>query len=803
MSIINKRNKLYSITRDVRTATEVHRSPYKPIGKLLLPLAMVMGASTASAAVLEEVIVTAQKRAQSLQDVPISVQAVTGDTIEDAGIQRLEDLAAYVPNVHITEGFAGEIISVRGFGSGGNPSFEQAVATFIDGVYFGRAKQSLASFLDIERVEVLRGPQSTFFGNNAIAGALNIGTRRPTEETEGSISVSYAPDDNEVDTTITYGGMISDTVGARVAIKHRTIDGYLKLWDGGATPEKDTLVGRISLLWEASDNLEVFFKAEKGSEDTTGSTAQLVDCPSVHVSNTPGIGNGLCSVALAVTGLESMDFDEVIETGGLNARPGINPQQNIVPVLAQEGGEFRNLDTENYNLTLDYDLDNYTLTSVTGITAYESDRQFDVDNTPIASISTNRQEDFEQFSQEFRIVSPGGETIDWLAGVYYQTNEVDFAYQTYTLLPPPDATGFQGGTLGLVAGDFKEDADTWAAFASGTLNVSDDFNVTLGLRYAEVEKKGSSDLNLYITGNNTAVPILANPIPALGAAFTAFEVNDVKVNEEKVTGNLNASWHATEEVMLYGTYSRGFKAGGFDNLIRKPASQGGNFTFDTEEVEALEFGAKMDWGSTRLNLALFRNEFTDLQQSIFSPAAIAFIIDNVGSAVSQGVEADFMWAATDNLTISASAAILDAYYESFEGASCSAIQALAGATSCSLTGEALPFAADWNTVLNFDHRIPVGDGLELNTQLTVAYTDEYRTGVETDPRYMQDAFETVDFRVSLSDIDDTWTVALWGKNLTDELVIGNSTNAAVRSVGSILSTTGRPLSWGISGSYNF
>jgi iron complex outermembrane receptor protein len=800
---------------------EPHEANRKSATKGWLPLASLLIATSISASAqevttekekkveLETILVTAQKRSESLQDVPISIQTVTGETIQEAGIQRLDDLSSIIPNVNINEGFAGETISVRGFGSGVNPSFEQAVSTFIDGVYFGRAKQSLASFLDIDRVEVLRGPQSTFFGNNAIAGALNVSTRRPTGEDEGSLVVSFAPDDEDLNTTFAYGGMLTDTLGARVALKYRTLDGYLKLWDGGMTPEKDTLVGRISLVWNPNDNLEVFLKAELGDEDTTGSTAQLHDCPSPLALQGPApIGGGLCDIALEVTGLSELNFDDVIETGGLNggdptqAAPGGVPPQNINSVLAQEGGEFRNLKTDNYNLTLDYDLNDYTLTSITGLTSYDSVRQFDVDRTPIASISTNRLEEFSQFSQEFRVVSPGGEFFDWLAGVYYQSSSVDFDYQTYTLLPPPDAVPFQGGLLGLVQGDFEEENDTWATFASGTWNFSETFSVTAGLRYSEVDKEANNKLDLFITPDNDAVPLLTNSIPSLGSQFIAHTITG-EVNEEKLTGSMNAKWNVNDRTMLYVSYSEGFKAGGFDNLLRVPESANGKFTFATEEVEAIEFGTKMDWGHTRINLAAFRSEFTNLQQSIFNPAAVAFQISNVGAAISQGIEMDFKWAATENLTITATAALLDAYYETFEGASCSRQETVAGLTSCSLTGEALPFAADWNAVLNFDHRVYFSSDLEFRSQLTFSYIDDYRTGTENDPRFMQEGFETVDLRFSLVDVEAGWTVALWGKNLTDNLTVGNSTNAAVRSLGPILQTTNRPLSWGFGFSYNF
>lgn len=834
-----------------------------PFVKLLLPVAIGLACTPAFGAELEETYVTAQKRVENLQDVPISVQTVTGEYIQKTGIQNLEDLSQAVPNVSISEGFAGEVINIRGFGSGGNPSFEQAVATFIDGVYFGRAKQSLASFLDIEHVEVLRGPQSTFFGNNAIAGALNISTNKPTEEAEGSIGLSYAPDDEEINATFAYGGMLTDTFGARVSVKYRSLDGYLKLEqdgvDAGLTPEKDVEVGRVSFVWLPSDKLEINFKAEMGDESTKGSTAQVEDCPApLELQGRPDatpeqnllLGSGLCDVAMQVTGSSGYNFDETIETGGLNPTvPGtgvVVPPQNINSILAQEGGEFRDLETENYNLTIEYDLNGYALTAITGFSGYESYRQFDVDQLPVASISTNRQEEFSQWSQELRVVSPGGEKVDWLAGAYIQSNEVDFDYQTYTLLNTPDGLpspypgglGVQGGYLGRFKGDYHEEADTWAIFGAATFNATDSFSFTLGLRYTEVEKKASNILDLALTADNAINPVddPAAQTDFFGSPaapqFIASTWNDVPINEEKLTGSITANWMITDETMLYASYSEGFKSGGFDNLIRLPntypaeiglcaendprpfcastnpeglvgTSTGSSFTFEDEEVEAVEIGAKMDWGSVRVNMALFRSEFSNLQQSIYNAKAIAFQIDNAGSAISQGLEVDAMWGATDNLTISASAALLDGYYDEYEGAACSRQEIVAGYQSCSLTNEDLPYAPAWNAMVNFDHVIPLANNMQINTLLSLAYTDDYKTGAESDPRFIQEGYGTVNLHVALADQGGNWSVGVWGKNLTDELTFQQSSNAAVRSLGPIMQTTNRPLSWGMSATYNF
>lgn len=800
---------------------------------------MTLGSQFASAQVLEEIVVTAQKRVQSLQDVPISVTAISGAKIQRDGIQRLDDLSIYVPNLTVREGFAGETIAIRGFGSNQNPSFEQAVSTFIDGVYFGRGKQSLASFLDLERVEVLRGPQSTFFGNNAIAGALNLTTKKPGDENEGYVNVSYNPDDSEMDIQAAYGGPISKNLSGRIAIKYLDSDGWLDSFSGGRVPEKESVVGRASFLWQANDNVDVFFKAELGREDTTGATSQIVDCgPNSSFTPAPTLGhensgNGLCDLATNLTGV-NFEFDELIETGGLNPQTVIPiPDANIVSVLAQENGEFRNLDTANANLTVNWQLDSgATVTSITGYTAYDSVRQFDVDSTPLASISTNRREEFDQFSQELRIVSPGGEKIDWLGGIYYQTNNVDFDYQTYTLIDTPDGSdlggplggnGVHGPVLVQFAGDFQEEADTTAIFGSFTYNASDRMRATVGLRYSEVNKDAVSVLNLGLTNNQAAQPVAsaASNIHFVGSPagplFIAHTARD-SISSKELTGQINLQYDISDSIMIYLTLANGFKAGGFDNLIRLPEtypttiglrasiagqSSGGSFTFDQEDVKAVELGLKMEWDRVRLNLALFNNEFTDLQQSIFNTTAVAFQIRNAGAATSRGIEGDLEWAISDSLRMTFGASILDAKYDSFPNASCDRGSTNRGVRSCDLSGAYLPHVPSWNAIFGFNHNMNVNENMELITNLSVSFSDGYRTGVELDPRFEIDSFERVDLRVALADIGGNWDISLWGKNLTDELLPGISTYGAVRSVGPYLSTTQRPLSWGVSGSYRF
>lgn len=818
---------------------------------------MVAAGSAASAQQLDEIVVTAQKRQETLQEVPISVTAIGGESIIEDGVQRLEDLATYVPNLVVREGFAGETLAVRGFGSNQNPSFEQAVSTFIDGVYFGRAKQSLASFLDLERVEVLRGPQSTFFGNNAIAGALNLTTKRPGAAAEGFVHTSYNPDDNELDLTGAATIPVSETLGFRAAVKYLKSDGYLEDFDGNKLPEKENIVGRLSALWQPTDNFEVFIKGEIGSEETVGATAQIVDCPLSGSAFTPvqdplgprgNVGNGLCDLAQRIIPGLTFEFDEVLEPGGMNPATVIPiADTQINSVLGQVGGQFRNLDTKNANLTMSYEAENgITLTSVTGYTEYDSDRQFDVDTTPLASISTNRQEEFSQWSQELRVVSPGGETVDWLAGVYYQSNDVDFDYQTYTLIDspdganpggPPGGNGVHGFILGLFAGDYEESQDTWAVFGSASWNPTDDLRATVGLRYSEVDKEGTNILSLGISGNNAAVPVdsAAATVPFFGSPagppFVAHNITD-SISSNELTYQFNLQYDFSDAIMGYATVANGFKAGGFDNLIRLPetyptnaglcsagdprppcggnpagiagTSSGGSFSFSQEIVNAYEIGLKMKWPAVRVNLAAFINTFDDLQQSVFNPTAIAFQIRNAGAAKSQGIELDAQWAATDNLVLTAAGTVLDAKYTEFTGASCDRASTNAGLLTCDLSGARLPYTPDWSATFGARHTLPISLGrLAIFTNANLVLSGDYRSGVELDPRFEVGSYQLLDARIALGDIDRNWSIGVWGKNLTDELLPGISTYGAVRSVGPYISTTQRPLSWGVSGNYKF
>ncbi|MDY6984363.1 MAG: TonB-dependent receptor plug domain-containing protein, partial [Pseudomonadota bacterium] len=245
----------------------------------VLPAAGIVNTAFAQAEV-EEFVVTAQKREQSLQDVPISVSAVTGDALQAQNLGEMEAVSMQLPNIHISESAIGDKLFIRGIGSGINAGFEQSVGTFVDGVYHGRSLQTRSQFLDIERVEVLRGPQSTYFGNNAIAGALNVTTRRPTDEFSGYVNTFYEFEHSERHIEGAVGGALTDTVSARIAGLASGLEGWMQNLNTGQTEGQErNRALRVSFLFTPNDTFDALLKVEGGRFDVRGRNLQTLGCP--------------------------------------------------------------------------------------------------------------------------------------------------------------------------------------------------------------------------------------------------------------------------------------------------------------------------------------------------------------------------------------------------------------------------------------------------------------------------------------------------------------------------------------------
>ena len=790
-----------------------------------MTLLLLSNTGTAGAAALEEITVTAQKREQSLSDVPISVAAVSGEEITRSGFSRLDELSEFTPNLTITESFTGSQIVVRGVGtSPGNAGFEQSVSTFIDGVYFGRERSSVAAFLDVDRVEVLRGPQPTYFGQNAIAGAINISTRRPTDEAEGYVNLSFGTDD-EYSATAAYGGPITEKLLARVALRANGMDGYINDPNNGDLPERESKSGRVIFTYLPTDNMEISLKYEQSESEQSGHTLQPDNCNAdtdgdgVVLPYDPFTGTGdptvPCDFALKNVPGYSVGTDNTLYNGGhLAPPPGFVLFLNLAgtPVVDASQLDFfqqqdRNLDTSNAAFSFEYDFGNVILNSITGYVEYESDFYLDLDETPYALVHPYVFEDFEQTSQELRLTSAYDSRLEWMAGVYYQDHELKSQNELTTAHWSPGAPIAPGPMGAITIGQHHNEDSEWLSFfMAGTYSITDALRLELGLRYTEVEKEGSiRAIDGGLTcGGMTCFPgqVATERVDPSAIRGTGY---DADFEDDDVNPTLGLQWDFNNDVMLYARYAEAFKAGGFNAGNSVPSSED-LYVYDSEHAETIELGAKMTLleGALALNVALFTTEYTDLQTNAFVQDTGSFDVTNAGEATSEGIEFDGGWAVTDNFTLTFSGSVMNAEYDSYEGAACNDSERASGACvngTIDRAGYALKLSPDWSLSVGGDYTIPLSDRFELNLAASVYATDDYGNSelFTTD----QDAYQKVNATVSLRPTNGHWEVSVYARNIGDEQVVNNTGPGALNGWDTIDQEQGRGDSYGVILNYQF
>ncbi|MEH6519541.1 MAG: TonB-dependent receptor [Halioglobus sp.] len=716
--------------------------------------ASVLLTGTAQAQMLEEVVVTAQKRTESLQDVPISITAISGNKMAENGVFKVEDLQTFTPNLSMTETGVSTQIYIRGIGTGNNNGFEQSVGTYVDGIYYGRQQLLRMPFLDLERIEVLRGPQSILFGKNSIAGAMSMTTAKPTEELEGKIAANYSPDGDITEFTGVISGPLTNDLSGRLVARKYDEKGWMKnTLTGEDELERDETAIRGALRWEATDNLRIDFKAEWDEFNTFGRQIETVQDDPNAAGDT---------------------FAQILTRLG---HPGAITETRQNNKRQADTGDTSDNEVQNYTLNIDYAIGDMTLTAVTGFVTYELDELNDLDFVGAPIIEGIGQEDYDQFSQEIRLVSPGGETIDWIAGVFYQSSELDFE---------ADVNIFEDSVLGLLSpafgpildtsrnNQYTADSDLWAVFVQATWNFSDFWSLTLGGRYTEEEKDATREMNILDndTGEITTDPSAGLLWTALlgveNEQFTGHSLADSR-DESVFTPLVNLQWEASDDMMLYASWSTGFKSGGFDAVANVTSS----FEFEEEEATTYELGAKTTWldGAAEVNVALFRTEYDDLQVSQFD-GDLGFTVGNAKETVVQGIEFDGRWALTENLTMGYGLAYLDHEYKDYTNGNCYNRQepkdgdVVGGVTLCDYTGKRGQYTPKWTGNLNFTHILPLSGELDLQTGFDLSYKDSQNVHVNLDPQWEVDSLTQMNFRVGL--YGPNWDVAVLAQNLSDE-----------------------------------
>lgn len=756
-----------------------------------------------SGPVLDEIIITAQARAKGLQDVPISVAAVDASIIEDTGIVKIEDLTSLVPNFTYSETGITTAFLIRGIGSGVNQGFEQSVGVYVDGVHYPRGQQVRAPFLDLERVEVLRGPQSILFGKNSVAGAINVTTAKPTAEFEASLFGSREFEDGETVVEGMVSGPVTDRLRGRLAGRFREADGFQQNTTlNRSEPQRDEVTVRGTLEYDVTDDIMATFRAEATTFDVVGRN--------IEVEN--------AAAAPAGTPFAGLTYPQILQLPFFGADPSVAD-------FTQDGnrhsnGDFSNNEMQTYQLTLDWDRGGHTIQSITAFENLEYDELCDCDFTGARLFEAELQESYEQLSQEFRVTSNGRDDFDYILGAFFQTSEHDYQDQiavgTNSILPT--AVNLRTGTVGnpfdgsgpLLAGteafrQAKVDATILSAFAQIDWYLRDDLTLQLGARVTKEDKDGSRRMDILkddgtpLPAGQVAAPLLygqlfgitssnlgtiATPSPLPGAAGLLASLGEGVVAEQnrdntKFSPDVKLVWDVSPDTMLYASWAQGFKSGGFDfraNNRGQGLSTADTFQFNDEEATNFELGGKFKiGGAAELNATLFHTQFDDLQISIFD-GILGFNVGNAAGSEVKGLEVDGRWAVTDYVRLTGGFAITDFEFTDFKNGQCYGTQPTTDPRFdpltgfCDYSGLKNNLVSDFAANLNMDWNADVFDNYDLTGLLALNYVSEYNASQTQDPAGLQDGHLKANARIAIAPTDGPWELALLGKNLTDEIV---------------------------------
>lgn len=713
--------------------------------------------STPSFAVLEEVIVTAQKKEESMQTVAVAVTAFSAETFSNAGMLNVEDLT------RLTPGFSISIYNpvspqpyIRGIGS--NPSdagSDASIGIFVDEVYAGRAGGYSADMFDIERVEVLRGPQGTLYGRNVPGGAINVISKRPTDEMEGFFELTGGDYDLRA-AKGAISGPLFDNVTGRLAFSTRKRDGHIdNVVTGNELGDEDNTSFRGRLDFDPSDTFSVQLIAEYSEDDLRGPAAR----------NYEGISSTL-----------------LLESLGLGfLAPVEPPTSSAIDTVELAVDGFAEREMEGYSMKMEWELGAATLTSITAYRTNDYSFEDDLLGIALPIFLNSAEESSDQISQEFRL-SSSSEALEWTVGLYYLEEDVDrLEFWDLSYFDPIFGLD-QFGLTAAIGYDQKNTTTSYAAFGQLAYSFTDRLDLTLGGRYSQDEK----DFSLTTSGVEIGFGFLT-PDPETGVASPYSAADDESWSN--FSPKVALEYTATDDLFFYGSFARGFKSGGYNGLATD--SLQASTPFDEEQADSYELGMKADFldNQVRLNAALFYTDYTDMQVFFTSPSGLGIVIDNAAEATIQGVELELFVSPIDGLDISATYAYLDTEVDKF-------------ADKPEVAGNQLARSPENTASLSAQYVFPVSDGLELLMRADYSYQDDMFFSIENSSISASDAYDLVNVRLALQG-ERGWELALWGKNITDEEYRVHGFDASFGSNVAAATLYGTPAMWGVSASYAF
>jgi outer membrane receptor protein involved in Fe transport len=785
-------------------------------------------ATTDDAVSVGDIIVTAQKREQRLQDVPVTVTVATKQLLDDAGVDDIKDLQLLTPGLTVTstttEGST--TARIRGIGTvGDNPGLESSVGIVIDGVYRPRNGVSFGDLGQVSRIEVLKGPQGTLFGKNNSAGVINIVTEQPsfTYGHEAELTVGdYAARGGSLYIT---GPLVGDSLAGSFYAVSRSRDGFLDV----TTPSG--VAGADQRNHEANDEDYHSLRGQLLLDLNSRVSARIIADYSKREED-------CCLATQLYVGTQAGNPALMLENPDRQKAPGIILNELRAGTLDATNTPFDRLAyanrASNQHITdkglsaqIDFDLDDdMTLTSITAMREWKNAFSMEADFTAADLLyrpddGTNYNK-FTQLSQELRLAGVSG-PINWLVGAFAAKEDLDSGQAlltgadmysflvTRSLSSVPMAAGITSANS-LQAGSgtidtHRQEGRTYALFANADYAVTDRLTVTGGLRYTQDEKTlnsvyrttggtcqraqaGYANIRAAITpltatatrsivANTIVSKLCSNQYNAAFDALSAAGPHRQESDEDNVSGTVKAAFRFNDVVMTYASYARGYKAGGF-NLDRAPLVTGAPSTtasqvfganpdtsFGAETAESYEIGAKLQFSRDFLvNAAVFSQEFTDFQYNTF--AGTSFVVTTLPKVTTDGVDLDIYYKTPiAGLSLQGGLTYADTKIGDFAPLA-SGYPPVVGPSFNRLPNGTLSFSPKVSASLAVTHVMPVFEGWELRSNLSGKYTSEYNTGSDLNPIKQQDAFTLFNARIALARTDDLVSIELWSQNLLDE-----------------------------------
>ena len=767
-----------------------------------------------SVVALEEIVVTARKRAEPVQDVPVAISAFSGRDLEGLQIDATEQLTGITPNLTFNSSgaFAGTKsaaqIFIRGIGQTDYlPVTDPGVAVYVDGIYMARSVGAVMELLHVERVEVLRGPQGTLFGRNAMGGAVSLHSRRPGEVTQRSVRAAFG-NDRMMNVTATLSGRLADRLSAGATLSYRHRDGYVtRVHDGLDMGDDNAQATRVSLTWRPGSGVELFATAdytrqrENGTPTVSGGTNDLMAFGTFGNALLPGCTAVRINPEFPESGPPSFPPPGTGAGGG----DGCYGPEVFAGEYLAEGTfpAFSDLDSWGGSTELTWRLGEWgTLRSLTGYRGMRLEASRDADNTPANILATQELLDHAQLSEELQLGGlAGGARVHWQTGLYLFR---EYGYQRSDVIVPPGALAS--------GGDYAN--SSVAGFAQVTGNVTERLSLTAGGRYT-VDRKGLRP-DSYAQGDASqgAGSIFAPTWPLLAGAYFSpsgpmrpgdrmLPEKDFHEDFRALTVTAKLGYHFTPGVMGYGGFSEGFKSGGYD--VRYPAPPDGHEpdsetaapdVYTPETVNSYEVGLKslLAGGRMRINIALFRADYEDLQiivRESFNP-----ITFNGGSADILGAEVEAAWFPGGGWDVRASLGAMRARYDSLSP------KVLNNATPV-LPGYRLAKTPNRSHSVTVAKEIGASHGMVVTPRMSWLFTGrQYHDAINT-PQLFQDGYHLLNASMSLRTGTGRWKIVAATRNLTNEryLVTGNS--AFTTSAAYIALVYARPRDLSVAAEYNW